>query len=168
MTDPAGGLGTGGQKPVSRFFQRYRLFILVGVVVLALVGGGTFIYTYQTAGTGPGAGGPAPPPGVGGEAAKAYDVLPENRRPLDEDPEVAAAQKPRDPFAGPMVLTGLVMGGGHGDLALIEAGDAAYVVGVGDTVANVWTVAEIKAGGVLLKSDERELRLELAAGRAGS
>lgn len=166
MADPAGGLGTGGEKPVRQFLQRYRLFILVGVLVLALVGAGTFLYVYQTTKTGPVAGDTVPPPGGGG-TPKAYDVLPEKKRPLAETPEAAAAQKPRDPFAGPVVLTGLVLGK-SGNLALIEAGDAAYVVGVGDTVANLWTVADIKADGVLLKTDEQELRLELAGRRAGT
>ncbi|MDA8096285.1 MAG: hypothetical protein C4575_00165 [Desulforudis sp.] len=101
------------------------------------------------------------------DAKKAHHVLPETTRVIDKE-EAEFQTEPQqpdgvtDPFVGPMVLTGVVYSGGDGDLAIIEAGKTAYVVNQGDTVAGVWTVAQIGRDAVVLEgSEERKMRLEL-------
>lgn len=66
----------------------------------------------------------------------------------------------RDPFAGAVVLKGILTGGGGKDLAIIEAGQTAFIVGLGDKVAGSWLVTGISADAVVLTAGNQELRLE--------
>jgi len=98
---------------------------------------------------------------------KEHHFLPETTRVIDgEEALPEPGSQPEgvvNPFAGPVVLTGVVYSGGDGDLAIIEAGKAAYIVGLGDTVAGLWKVAQIDRDAVVLEgSDERKIRLELS------
>jgi hypothetical protein len=88
-----------------------------------------------------------------------YMVLPEARRNLDDSgtllPDLA------DPFTGPVLLKGVIMGSGQ-DLAIIEAGSQSFVVAPGDQLGDLWTVAEIHSDKVILKSEKKKMELRFA------
>ena len=91
----------------------------------------------------------------------AITFLPTTTRTVDEPETPLTPLQVRDPFSGVIVLRGVITGGKGGDLAVIETGSNAYVIGIGDPVAGDWTVVEIKKSSVLLTSINRELLLEL-------
>ncbi|MEW6540174.1 MAG: hypothetical protein AB1402_00985 [Bacillota bacterium] len=148
------------------FFNRRLRIVAAAGVVLVVIAAGTVAYAIRKpdAANVPN---PQAPPATGTDkAGQAYEVLPETKRPLDPPPEETSERKPiKDPFAAPLELVGVILGGRGGDLAIIEAGGAAYVVSEGDLVQSVWTVAEIGPGTVLLTSGEQELMLSLAGRR---
>lgn len=84
------------------------------------------------------------------------EVLPQPQRGLGEDKGT-----PRDPFAGPLELVGVLLAGSGRSLAIIEAEDASYVAGEGEIVAGSWRVEEIHRDYVLLKSGSQGLTLYL-------
>jgi len=100
--------------------------------------------------------------GKDGQTGENFTYLPDLTRTIDGQKPAAepAAQQPRDPFAGGMALKGIITGGSGGDLAVIEAGNTAYILGVDATVAGEWTVKEINKDSVIMTSQEQELRLE--------
>lgn len=65
-----------------------------------------------------------------------------------------------DPFAMPMALVGVVVGGNK-DLAIIEARHTTYIASQGETVAGIWEVVEINRDTVRLKSDNQEIVIGL-------
>ncbi|MCL6638669.1 MAG: hypothetical protein K6T80_03175 [Firmicutes bacterium] len=91
-------------------------------------------------------------------AAQSLTYLPDTKR--DKGGQGVADLTFREPFAGAVVLKGILTGGGGKDLAIIEAGQTSYIVGKGDRVAGNWVVASISADAVVLTSGGQELRLE--------
>lgn len=94
--------------------------------------------------------------------AESAEVLPQTARDTADFFDRARAP---DPFAGPLVLSGIITGGGGSDLAIIQTAAASYVVSEGDIVDEYWTVDTISSDGVLLKAEEREVALKLTGGR---
>ena len=135
-----------------KFITKNMLYLAGGVLVLAVLIGIAIAVTPggEVAGT-----------DTGKDAGQNITYLPAPTRPLDETggSSLLAGAQLRDPFGGGMILRGIITGGG-GDLAVIEAGSNAYVVGKGAMVAGDWTVKEIKSGQVILKSDSKEITLE--------
>lgn len=80
--------------------------------------------------------------------------LPDTSRKLEDNQEI------RDPFSRGMMLKGIITGGSGGNLAIIESGTTAFVVGPGDEMEGGWTVAEIKSGAVILKMGVHKMQLE--------
>ncbi|MFZ5644799.1 MAG: hypothetical protein ACOY46_14535 [Bacillota bacterium] len=95
-----------------------------------------------------------------GAVDKPPSVLPEARRSdTAGQPTEGGEGQYRDPFAGPLVLKGVVRGGAK-DMAIIEVGDSAFVAEKGALVADTWTVEEIKSTSVTLKSGNKKIQLE--------
>jgi hypothetical protein len=129
---------------------------VVGVLVLALVAG------FATGMIGPRNPGPGGDSGIalaqannGNENAEA---LPKTTRAYG-DPFMIGSDS--DPFAGPMKLVGVVLCGKGNHLAIIEAGGTAYVVARGQKIAGYWTVLSIQQKAVELRSDDKEMTLQL-------
>lgn len=143
--------------------HKYLLYVAAGILLAVIIGGlsvskGWVGQTRESAGV---------PGESGGAGAQTLTYLPETYRTVEENQPRAglSPEQLRDPFAGAMALRGVILGGDGGDLAVIETGSTAYIVGKGEKIAGDWTVADIKSGTVLLKSDNRELQLEFS-GRA--
>lgn len=64
-----------------------------------------------------------------------------------------------DPFADPMKLTGVVIGGRGGAMAIIESGGTSYIVAVGDYVDDLWAVLQITRDMVILRAYSQEVSL---------
>lgn len=64
-----------------------------------------------------------------------------------------------DPFADPMKLTGVVIGGRGGAMAIIESGGTSYLVAVGDYVDDLWAVLQITRYMVVLRAHNQEVSL---------
>lgn len=141
---------------LTAIFQKYKRVILIGAVLGVICAGAlAFALTRGAPPTPPPAG--TDVPSVGDQV---YNILPETTRPL-ETGEAKQPGQSRDPFANPMVLTGVILGDG-GNLALIEAGEAAHIVTQEDVIADTWTVKKIGPDFVLLAGEEQELRLDLS------
>lgn len=67
------------------------------------------------------------------------------------------------PFSSPMEVQGIITGGRGGDLAIIRANSASYIVSVGETVAGVWEVQEINRNSVRLTRENEEIVIELTS-----
>ncbi len=64
-----------------------------------------------------------------------------------------------DPFGSPMRLTGVVIGGRSGSMAIIESGGTSYLVSEGDYVDDLWAVRQITRGMVILRAHNQEVSL---------
>lgn len=73
--------------------------------------------------------------------------------------EAGAGVKVRDPFSGPMVLSGLITGGDGGSLAIIKTSGATYVVQEGDLIEDYWTLKEIREQKVILEAHDQLFNL---------
>lgn len=94
---------------------------------------------------------------------KQVTTLPQTQRTLDKKPgdKLSAGQGDViDPFAGAL-LRGVILDKNGQNLAIIEIGGMAYIAEKGSTVAETWTVEEIKEREVVLKAGDREMRLKL-------
>jgi Tfp pilus assembly protein PilP len=58
-----------------------------------------------------------------------------------------------DPFAGPIKLNGVIVGGQGENAAIIKVGNSTYVVKKGDIVLNYWTVKTITKDFIIIESD---------------
>lgn len=84
------------------------------------------------------------------------DVLPQVERTDEEE-----TLRPRDPFAAPPKLMGVLLGGEGEDLAIIEAGGNTYISSVGDSVAGLWKLRKIQRDKAILLLGEEETVLYL-------
>lgn len=99
---------------------------------------------------------------AGEEVTATAEVLPQLRRDNNQDETATSVEGPfTDPFAAPMLLTGIVIGGRGGAMAIIESGDASYIVAVGDYVDDLWAVLQIAGEMVVLRAGDQEVRLFL-------
>ncbi len=92
------------------------------------------------------------------------EVLPQQKRNLENDSESSswnAFEPVIDPFAGPMKLTGILLGGFNDSMAIIESSGMAYIVSVGDYIDDVWAVREIGREMVILRAHNLEVSLFL-------
>lgn len=128
---------------------------VAGVMVLALVAGFASGMI----------GGGSPNPGDNGIALAQASNGDENAEALPKttrtygDPFMIGSDS--DPFAGPMKLVGVVLCGKGNHLAIIEAGGTAYVVARGQKIAGYWSVLSIQEKAVELRSDDKEMTLQL-------
>lgn len=90
-----------------------------------------------------------------GQHGQAYTYLPETKRKIESREEI------RDPFAGTMLLKGIITGGGGKDMAIIRVGNTSHVAEVGTEIANGLTVEEVTKTSVILKSTEEIIYLGL-------
>ena len=93
--------------------------------------------------------------------ADVVEVLPQQKRFTDPDRDNTWPTYNQfiDPFAEPMKLTGVVVGGRGGTMAIIEAGGASYIVSVGDYVDDLWAVYRITRTMVVLRAQNQEVSL---------
>ncbi len=160
-------LGNHGKKLDVKISQLHkliqnRMFLIIAgsILVIALVGG---IYSLVTmrhlaAETEP-----------GGEnqisndqdAAEIAEVLPQQIRSDQDGAERSWSvfNPGADPFGGPMKLTGVVIGGRSGSMAIIESSGTSYIVSEGDYVDDLWAVRLITRGTVILRAHNQEVSL---------
>ena len=91
------------------------------------------------------------------------EVLPQQRRSdgTMEDGTWVPVNQYFDPFAEPIKLTGVAIGGSGGPMAIIESGGSSFIVKVGDYVDDLWAVLEIKRETVILRAYNQEVSLFL-------
>jgi len=58
-------------------------------------------------------------------------------------------------------LTGVVIGGRGGSMAIIESGGSSFIVTEGDYVDDLWAVIHIKRGMAVLRAYDQEVSLYL-------
>jgi hypothetical protein len=92
------------------------------------------------------------------------EVLPQQRRTIDDASGSdlwASFEANIDPFSDPMRLTGVVIGGRGGAMAIIESSGMAYIVAVGDYVDDLWAVRQITRDMVVMRAYNQEVSLFL-------
>lgn len=95
------------------------------------------------------------------DIAETAEVLPQQIR-NDEDANErswSVFDPVTDPFGGPMKLTGVVIGGRSGSMAIIESSGTSYIVSEGDYVDDLWAVRQITRGMVILRTHNQEVSL---------
>jgi len=142
------------REQLNKVFQRYRIYFILGGVVLVLLVAGLLFLKLNTAPAESGEGNDPLNINVGtkGNFNDQGFFLPQTTRKADD---IAAL---RDPFSF-MALKGVITGSNGENLAVIEAGNNAYVVQAGSEISGTWTVAEIGSSSVLLRSEEQEMTL---------
>lgn len=97
---------------------------------------------------------------VGQDIVGIAEVLPQQRRDNFDDSYIGPAGSAiMDPFAEPMRLRGVTIGGLGGNMAIIESGGSAYIVSVGDYVDDLWAVTKITRGTAVLRAHNQEVSL---------
>ncbi|MTI81185.1 MAG: hypothetical protein FH758_09900 [Firmicutes bacterium] len=89
---------------------------------------------------------------------KKYTYLPKTKRVIEDYSAL------RDPFAGTMVLKGVVTKGGGKNIAIIMSGSNSYVVGEGDEFAGNLRVETVTDSTAVLKSADEKITLQLDGG----
>lgn len=148
-----------------QFFKNRTFLITVGTILfLAVVGGVYSIFMLGNSNADIDAGSQEDA-ASGQQGEEIAEVLPQNRRindglefDLDDWP---AAGMPVDPFADPMRLTGVVVGGYGGTMAIIESSNTSYIVSVGDYVDDIWLVHRISRDGAVLRAGGQEIYIYL-------
>jgi len=119
--------------------------VIAGVIILLAVTGAV----YGTAGN-------------DSTVADTAEVLPQQIRintTEDEEDNYSGFEPFVDPFADPMKLTGVVIGGRGGAMAIIESSGTSYMVAVGDYVDDLWAVLQITRDMVILRAHNQEVSL---------
>ena len=95
------------------------------------------------------------------ETVEIAEVLPQQRRNdgTMQDGTWTPINQYFDPFAAPIKLTGVAIGGYGGPMAIIESGGSSFIVKVGDYVDDLWAVLEIKRETVILRAYNQEITL---------
>ncbi len=142
------------RQQINKAFQRYKIyFILGGIVLVLLIAGLLFLkLNAAPAQTGKGNNPLNVTAGTQGDSNNQGFFLPQTTR------EAGDISTMRDPFSF-MVLKGVITGGNGSNQAVIEAGNNAYVVQTGSRISGTWTVIEIDSSSVLLRSEEQEMTL---------
>ncbi len=94
--------------------------------------------------------------------ADTAEVLPQQIRinTTEDEEDIFSGFEPYvDPFADPMKLTGVVIGGRSGAMAIIESSGTSYMVAVGDYVDDLWAVLQITRDMVILRAHNQEVSL---------
>ncbi|RCX13802.1 hypothetical protein DFR58_11631 [Anaerobacterium chartisolvens] len=173
MAEEDYGVSRGKQSKLKEYIKKNK-FLAVSLCVLAVLivvmiavyaslpgTGGTPVMSEPTA--------DGKPPGAEGESV---EILPQTSRSDSTgaaekaEDNTGAAAASRDPFSGPMLLKGTVIGNNGNSQAIITADSISYVVGLGDEIGGGWTVESIEPKEVLLKSGSRELSLRLEETKA--
>ncbi len=100
---------------------------------------------------------------IADDAVVVAEVLPQQRRSdgTMEDGTWIPINQYFDPFAEPIKLTGVAIGGTGGPMAIIESGGNSFIVKVGDYIDDLWAVIEIKRETAVLRAYNQEIRLFL-------
>ena len=95
------------------------------------------------------------------DIADTAEVLPQQIRSNDDTNQRSwsAFTPGTDPFGGPMKLTGVVIGGRSGSMAIIESSGTSYIVSEGDYVDDLWAVRQITRETVILRAHNQEVSL---------
>lgn len=96
---------------------------------------------------------------VGDDVVGVAEVLPQQRRENDGQGMADGPGSFIDPFAEPMKLTGVAIGGHGGNMAIIESGGTSYIVAVGDYVDDLWAVTIISRDSAVLRAHNQEVSL---------
>ncbi|MCJ7806511.1 MAG: hypothetical protein MUP57_03050, partial [Clostridia bacterium] len=153
-------------KPL-QIFKNKRFVIIAGAILLLAVAGGIYSVvvladrtTSESRIIEPDATGLAP---GDSDAADLVEVLPQQRRDNEDSEEQSwtTFDPMMDPFAEPMKLTGVVIGGRGGTMAIVESSGSSYIVAVGDYVDDLWAVYQITRGMVVLRAHNQEVSLYL-------
>jgi type II secretory pathway component PulC len=99
------------------------------------------------------------PNNIGEDVVGVAEVLPQQRRESDEQISGNGQGPFIDPFAEPMKLTGIAIGGHGGNMAIIESGGTSYIVSVGDYVDDLWAVTKITRDSAVLRAHNQEVSL---------
>ena len=150
-----------------QIFKNKRFLIIVGVILFLAVAGGIYsiiVFADRTASESSIAE-PDVTDSVPGdsEAADLVEVLPQQRRDNEDSEESSwiISEPMMDPFAEPMKLTGVVIGGRGGTMAIVESSGSSYIVAVGDYVDDLWAVYQFTRGRVVLRAHNKEVSLYL-------
>lgn len=148
--------------------KKDKQLLLITICVLALFITGIVIIVLSGSQTGDDLKAIADNPGnAGGDQAAdtvvVAEVLPQQRRSdgTMEDGTWVPVNQYFDPFAEPIKLTGVAIGGSGGPMAIIESGGSSFIVKVGDYVDDLWAVLEIKREMVILRAYNQEISLFL-------
>lgn len=148
--------------------KKDKQLLLITICVLALFITGIVIIVLSGSQTGDDLKAIADNPGnAGGDQAAdtvvVAEVLPQQRRSdgTMEDGTWVHVNQYFDPFAEPIKLTGVAIGGSGGPMAIIESGGSSFIVKVGDYVDDLWAVLEIKREMVILRAYNQEISLFL-------
>lgn len=97
------------------------------------------------------------------DSADMVEVLPQMQRDNEtgDDGSRPSYGPIMDPFADPIRLTGVVLGGRGGNMAIIESSGTSFIVMVGDYVDDLWAVHQISRGMAVLRAQNQELTLYL-------
>ncbi len=91
------------------------------------------------------------------------EILPKTERTEDGEQTTSGSTLiPKDPFMGPMVLSGVITGGLNENLAIIKSGNTTHVAKQGEQIFDYWTVSEVKRDSAVLISEDRESNLKLS------
>ncbi len=164
-----------GQEPVKRInieipeIFKNRLFIIIAgaILFIALAGGIFSVYLLRDKVAADGS--PARDNLTGAisvpeEVGDVAEVLPQQRRNTDDESSSDPGtyyEAGVDPFTDPMRLTGVVIGGRGGAMAIVESSGTAYIVAVGDYVDDLWAVREITRDMVVMRAYNQEVSLFL-------
>lgn len=99
------------------------------------------------------------PNNIGEDVVGVAEVLPQQRRESGEQITGTDQGPFIDPFAEPMKLTGIAVGGHGGNMAIIESGGTSYIVSVGDYVDDLWAVTIITRDSAVLRAHNQEVSL---------
>lgn len=143
-----------------------RLFLIIAgvILIIALVGGISSVIILRAnlpAADGRDDQAAAVIGGIDSDIPETAQVLPQQQR-INEDADDqswAVFQPFVDPFSGPMRLTGVVLGGRGGAMAIIESSGTSYLVSEGDYVDDLWAVRSIYHGLVILRAHNQEVSL---------
>lgn len=94
------------------------------------------------------------------------EVLPQTERDTGADTTTESGEEEKsdgevkDPFAGPVTLTGIVVSDGDG-MAILEVGGKAVIARENDVLSSGLTVSSISIDKVILKNNDKEIELNL-------
>ncbi|RYD04352.1 hypothetical protein N752_13340 [Desulforamulus aquiferis] len=84
-----------------------------------------------------------------------YTYLPDTKRQIENRDDI------RDPFAGTMLLKGVITGGGGKDMAIIQMGNISHIAEVGTELSPGLFLEEVKKDTVVLKSEIEIIQLDI-------
>jgi type II secretory pathway component PulC len=164
-----------GKEPGKKFniiipeIFKNRLFIIIaGAILFVALAGGVFsVYLLRdkvAADDSPTADKSTGAFTVSDEVSDVAEVLPQQMRDTGDESTSdlwTSFDAGVDPFTDPMKLTGVVVGGRGGAMAIIESSGTAYIVAVGDYVDDLWAVREITRDMVVMRAYNQEVSLFL-------
>ena len=158
--------GTGSPSGFKRFFEQNKTLVFLLPVLLIMIV--VVIIIYIPKGGTPTDSVPAVAENTATDGNK-VEVLPQTERVVDETAaskaDSAAANSEdgtvKDPFAGPMTYSGVLINSNGDNIAVIEGNGKSFVVRKGDMIGSSIQVDSISAEEVVLKDGDRTINLKL-------